>query len=180
MPQMKRASHASALPAGTIISWGGTAESLAVLEQAGWLKCDGSSVSLHQYPELFDAIGTTYGGNGAPNFSLPDLRGQFLRCVDDGKGVDPDSASRTNQSGSTVIGDAVGSFQRDQLRNHTHQVTYFAFITHSGNDISVLEPANSPQTTGQTQLNANPDGGGAESRPTNVYVYYLIASGQQS
>jgi microcystin-dependent protein len=182
MPQIKgKATSASALPAGTIITWAGTAESLPALQAAGWLKCDGSSVSLHKYPELFDAIGTTYGGNGAPNFNLPDLRGQFLRCVDDGKGVDPDSASRRNQSGSTVVGDTVGSFQTDQLRNHTHGVNYFANITYSGNDIAVLVPNFSGHITGQTTLNGGTvDGGGAESRPTNVYAYYLIASGQQS
>lgn len=55
----------------------------------GWLKADGTAVSRTTYANLFDAIGTTYGaGDGSTTFALPDLRGEFLRCVDDGKGVD--------------------------------------------------------------------------------------------
>ena len=46
----------------------------------GWLKCDGSPVSRSTYPALFAAIGTTYGaGDGSTTFSLPDLRGEFIR-----------------------------------------------------------------------------------------------------
>ena len=43
---------------------------------AGWLICDGRSVSSTDYPELYAVIGTTYGGYGT-NFQLPDLRGRF-------------------------------------------------------------------------------------------------------
>ena len=28
----------------------------------GWIECDGRTVSAQDYPDLFDAIGTTYGG----------------------------------------------------------------------------------------------------------------------
>ena len=56
---------------------------------AGWLKADGAAISRTTYAALFAAIGTTYGiGNGTSTFNLPDLRGEFLRCTDDGKGVD--------------------------------------------------------------------------------------------
>ena len=44
----------------------------------GWLVCDGRAVSRAAYPELFDAIGETYGaGNGANTFNLPNLIGRF-------------------------------------------------------------------------------------------------------
>lgn len=43
---------------------------------AGWLICDGRSVSSTDFPELYAVIGTTYGGYGS-NFQLPDLRGRF-------------------------------------------------------------------------------------------------------
>ncbi len=38
-----------------------------------WLRCDGRLVASTQYPELFNAIGTTFGGDGLA-FRLPDLR----------------------------------------------------------------------------------------------------------
>lgn len=42
----------------------------------GWLPCDGSFHRIDQYDELFMLIGTTYGGDGAATFAVPDLRGQ--------------------------------------------------------------------------------------------------------
>ena len=55
----------------------------------GWLKCNGAAISRTDYDDLFDSIGTTYGtGNGSTTFNLPDLRGEFIRCWDDGRGVD--------------------------------------------------------------------------------------------
>ena len=58
------------LPAGTITMFAGSTA------PAGWLICDGRSVSSTDYPELYAVIGTTYGGYGT-NFQLPDLRGRF-------------------------------------------------------------------------------------------------------
>ena len=47
----------------------------------GWAICDGRSVSRTTYHKLFESIGTTWGGNGNPNFNLPDLRGATIRGV---------------------------------------------------------------------------------------------------
>ena len=56
---------------------------------AGWLKADGAAVSRTTYAALFAAIGTTYGaGNGVSTFNLPQLGGEFIRCLDNGRGVD--------------------------------------------------------------------------------------------
>jgi len=45
----------------------------------GWLLCDGREVSRATYPQLFAALGTTYGnGDGSTSFNLPDYRGRFL------------------------------------------------------------------------------------------------------
>lgn len=48
----------------------------------GYLLCNGAAISRAQYPELFAAIGTTWGaGDGSSTFNVPDLRGYFLRGV---------------------------------------------------------------------------------------------------
>lgn len=44
---------------------------------SGWLECNGQSVSSVTYPKLYASIGTTFGGDGSPNFCLPDLSGNF-------------------------------------------------------------------------------------------------------
>jgi microcystin-dependent protein len=76
----------------------------------GWLECNGSAVSRTTYANLFAAIGETYGaGNGTTTFNLPDLRGQFVRGWDNGRGVDP--------------GRAVGSQQNSANQAHTHSAT---------------------------------------------------------
>lgn len=42
----------------------------------GWLACNGQSVPIAQNEPLYSVIGTTYGGDGATNFNMPDLRGR--------------------------------------------------------------------------------------------------------
>ena len=45
---------------------------------AGYLKCDGAAVGRETCPELFAAIGTTFGaGDGKTTFNLPNLIGRF-------------------------------------------------------------------------------------------------------
>lgn len=76
---------------------------------AGWLKANGAAVSRSTYATLFAAIGTTFGaGDGSTTFTLPDLRGEFIRGCDDGRGVD--------------AGRAIGTAQTDALQNITGSV----------------------------------------------------------
>jgi microcystin-dependent protein len=73
----------------------------------GWLHCNGAAVSRALYPNLFSLLGTTYGaGDTTTTFNVPDLRGEFLRGQDDGRGVDP---SRS-----------LGSSQADDNKSHSH------------------------------------------------------------
>lgn len=91
---------ANPMPAGSIISFAGATS------PDGFLICDGSAVSRTAYANLFAVIGTTYGaGNGTTTFNLPDLRGEFIRGADAGRGVDPGRALGTNQLASPVVGD---------------------------------------------------------------------------
>lgn len=74
---------------------------------SGWLKANGAAVSRTTYAGLFAAIGTTFGGgDGFNTFNLPDLRGEFLRGWDDGRGIDS--------------GRGFGSWQADELKSHAH------------------------------------------------------------
>lgn len=89
------------VPSGTVLYFAGSAA------PAGWLKANGAAVSRTAYAALFAAIGTTYGaGDGRSTFNLPDLRGEFLRGWDDGRGVD--------------TGRVFGSAQAHALQSHQH------------------------------------------------------------
>lgn len=72
----------------------------------GWLECNGTAVSRTTYAALFAAIGTTYGaGNGSTTFNLPDLRGEFVRGWDHGRGVDQYRNLGTWQKGTLQLTD---------------------------------------------------------------------------
>jgi microcystin-dependent protein len=43
---------------------------------AGWALCQGQLLPISEYPTLFNLIGTTYGGDGATTFALPNLQGR--------------------------------------------------------------------------------------------------------
>lgn len=120
----------------------------------GFLKANGSAVSRSTYAALFAAIGTLYGaGDGSTTFNLPDLRGEFIRGFDDGRGID--------------TGRAMGSAQADELKSHTHpyngSVYYYAAHPYgSGYDYI----AGTGSTTGTT--------GGTETRPRNIALLACI------
>lgn len=68
---------------------------------AGWLKANGAAVSRTTYAALFAVIGTVFGaGDGATTFNLPDLRGEFVRGWDDGRGVDATRTFASTQTGA--------------------------------------------------------------------------------
>lgn len=101
----------SAIPAGTVSAFAGATA------PAGYLLCDGGAISRAIYSDLYATIGTTYGtGDGSTTFNIPDLRGEFIRGLDGGRGIDTDTVvklgSTTNGSNSvtaiTTTGLSVG------------------------------------------------------------------------
>lgn len=72
---------------------------------SGWLAADGSAVSRNIYARLFSRIGTLYGpGDGSTTFNLPDMRGEFIRGVDNGRSADPLRVFGSSQVGTIVGG----------------------------------------------------------------------------
>lgn len=48
----------------------------------GWMFCEGQLLAISQNPDLFQVLGTTYGGNGQQTFALPDLRERVAVGID--------------------------------------------------------------------------------------------------
>lgn len=129
---------------------------------SGWLECDGSAVSRTAYAALFAVVGTTYGtGDGSTTFNIPDLRGEFIRGWDHGRGVD--------------AGRALGGAQADDFKAHQHD-----FSQYQGNGISSGAANGTPP---QNSDGVNPaagiywhteDTGGSETRPRNVALMPCI------
>lgn len=138
---------------------------------AGWLKANGAEVSRASYAALFAVIGTTFGaGDGSTTFKLPDLRGEFLRGLDDGRGVDS--------------GRALGTAQADQIQGHRHRM-YAAFydrVGGAGTGAAITQAAgnNTSQTGGDAireEISNGTNGTprtGEETRPRNVAMLACI------
>lgn len=65
---------------------------------AGWIEAAGQTVLRAAYPNLYTALSGLVATPDANSFTLPDLRGEFLRGWDHGRNVDPTRAFGTWQS----------------------------------------------------------------------------------
>ncbi|ENL3111861.1 phage tail protein [Escherichia coli] len=88
----------SALPVGVPVPWP------SATPPTGWLKCNGAVFSSEKYPNLAKAY---------PTLKLPDLRSEFIRGWDDGRGID--SGRNLLSAQNDAIQNIVGSFGRTQL-----------------------------------------------------------------
>lgn len=126
----------------------------------GYLSCNGAAVSRTTYLALFTAIGTAFGvGNGSTTFNLPDLRGEFVRGWDAGRGVDS--------------GRAFASFQNHLLQDHTHsyQTPNQASDLDRGTQSSAVSIDNLVfSTTGGPNSGSH----GVETRPRNIALQFCI------
>lgn len=126
---------------------------------AGYLVCNGSAISRTSFATLFSRIGTLYGvGDGTTTFNLPDLRGEFIRGADLGRGVD---------SGRTF-----GSSQTDELRSHRHGFDEAGFDNSGSADVtSRLTYDDGVPYAG---IVVSMFTGGVETRPRNIALLPCI------
>lgn len=132
----------------------------------GFLECNGSSLLRASYPALFSAIGTAYGSADGTHFTIPDLRGQFLRGWDNGRGVDS--------------GRAWASLQLDAMQGHIHQPSDGGnFLTRAGGSGSAI-PSGGGEVDDAVTGGPVTDGThgtpriASETRPTNVAAMFVI------
>lgn len=145
----------------------------------GWIKCDGRQISAAAYPALYAAIGTSWGGD-ASNFRVPDLRGVFLRGVDDGRGYDSGRALASLQNDATARPDNAFTGTTDIQGEHTHTYRRTDGIVDrnlpfnaDNNDGEQLDAQTNPSGAHSHAVSIT-GGGDAETRPVNVAVYYII------
>lgn len=103
---------------------------------AGWMFCNGQTLSIAQYTALFSLIGTTYGGNGTSTFNLPDLRGRLPVHQGQGPGLS-----------FYTIGQAAGvetvALNSTQMPQHSHALmasTATATLSSPTNNVTGAAP----------------------------------------
>lgn len=150
----------SALPVGVPVPW-----PLAAAP-AGWLKCNGAAFTAAQYPKL----ALVY-----PGLALPDLRGEFLRGWDDGRGVDAGRGLLSAQG--DAIRNITGKFGNTQLYPSIYREGAFGGIVENVSQTTGLTLA--PSGQGNGVINFSFDASivvpvASENRPRNIAFNYIV------
>lgn len=94
-----------------------------------FMACNGTSLNLSQYQALYALLGTTYGGNGQPNFSLPNLANRFpFGSAQLGGSASGAPNLANGQTGGSLAGTTpvtvTGTLTANNLPGHTHPATF--------------------------------------------------------
>ena len=166
---------------------------------SGYLECNGQTVNRTTYAALFAVIGVTYGaGNGSTTFEVPDLRGEFIRGFDNGKGTDSGRSIGTSQSAGfgqhlhaidlttsnkTLTGNVGGISQSYRIDGSANGVFSKAgnrnarLYGNSGGEASCgsfdMDASHDHTVTGNTD-NTGSTSNSNETRPRNIAMMYII------
>lgn len=144
----------------------------------GYLLANGTELLRTDYPFLWDYAqksgllvddserggfeGCWTKGDGAATFRIPDLRGEFLRALDNGRGID--ITTEIIEEVETTNERQAGSWQVDEFKSHVHpnQQTINSIVAYPGS----IAAGSVEGFTGET--------GGSETRPRNIaYPLYI-------
>ncbi|HBC9942641.1 TPA: tail fiber protein [Escherichia coli] len=146
----------SALPVGVPVPWP------SATPPTGWLKCNGAPFSAEEYPELAKAY---------PTNKLPDLRGEFIRGWDDGRGVDSGRVILSAQQDS--MQNVTGLIPNIYLENPSAYVQGALYLSGSGS--TPITPGSQPIQYRNLLLDASKVARtSAETRPRNISFNYIV------
>ncbi|EIP1027776.1 phage tail protein [Escherichia coli] len=151
----------SALPVGVPVPWP------SATPPTGWLKCNGAAFSAEEYPELAKAY---------PTNKLPDLRGEFIRGWDDGRGIDAGRVLLSIQTGMlekhrhiVVANDGYDTKDEWELATifkKTYTQGRGLDATNTGGSLIPSPTLHSRGSIGNT--------GGSETRPRNIAFNFIV------
>lgn len=161
------------IPVGIPMPWPGATP------PDGWIKCNGSPFSASDYPKLAQVF---------PSLRTPDLRGEFVRGWDDGRGIDSGRALLSTQQGSLMALSVSANTDDDRISiMHIYSPpSYEALISGVGMDSmngyqkvfgvnKLSSTLTAPDTTSPlgTTVTGNPAVGGV-ARPRNIAFNYIV------
>lgn len=173
----------ASVPIGTILPFAGDKI------PDGWLLCNGRSFPAADYQELAAVLGVT---GAKSTFAVPDLRGRFLRGVNDGAqdniGRDPD-ARKTGSFQDWATAKPRTIFKTDQKGSHNHRklasvltdgydtINFNKNVTdHTSHEVNLRKSGPQIADDGEHE-HSIVSGGDAETRPANVATRFIIHAG---
>ncbi len=158
----------SALPVGVPVPWP------SATPPTGWLKCNGAAFSSEKYPNLAKVY---------PTLKLPDLRGEFIRGWDDGRGIDS-GRSILSEQGYATEDHAHGLPSKSTVATDRSINFYFDEAWATSGNTGVIRWGNTSDAglpapnygTFKTykQSVANLGTAGLETRPRNIAFNYIV------
>lgn len=142
----------SAIPVGVPVPY-----PLAV-PPAGWMKCNGSSFNLTSFPSLAAVF---------PSGVLPDLRGEFIRGWDDGRGVDAGRGVLSSQGAQVGTFYARLAIISATLTGTGAKFTDSVQLGPTSSNITV-DNGNDENASGNVAINP------ADTRPRNIAFNYIV------
>ena len=161
---------------------------LITLAARGWIPADGRLLDKLAFPELYAALGKTWGEPVEPKqFRLPDARGVFLRGYSGSAGNDPDKDTRIAVGTGGPVGNRVGTYQLDALLDHghidpghSHGIPQYSGKNGAQGAFDQSAGAGLLSTTNDKSNIGRVDHARAsvETRPRNIAVYYFVYVGR--
>lgn len=132
---------------------------IVVFDPPGYLRCDGRTVNIADYPDLYEVIGTSFGGNATTTFVIPDMQANFLY----GKSNAPNQLNQT-------VGVDETKLTVEKLPSHRHSLTtlnhrHTGFESQRGNQVYNDDFNNSNNSGGKAIV-----GGGRQSIGSNYGI----------
>lgn len=163
------------VPTGAVMAFaGGSAPT-------GWLICNGAAISREVYSNLFAAIGATYGaGNGLTTFNLPDLRGEFVRGLDAGRGVDAGRVLGSSQASANLSHSHSGSSNETGAHTHSYTDTQVTpgesgtMPSDEGDWVKYSVASTTGSSGNHSHIITISNSGATEARPRNIAMNYII------
>lgn len=152
------------VPPGIILAFGGTRP------PTSWLLCDGVAYSSSAYPDLYNAIGTTFGSGGSGTFRVPDMRNRFARGWSSQRPIGVSEEDKIKGHEHRIISDNTTSSTKF-LTNDFNDVRFESAELSSGNKLLYGPVAENIELSATSAGDAEFDD---ESRPQNVTLQYII------
>lgn len=153
------------MPAGLVMYW----PALLSNVPTGWLLCDGAVVNIDDYPALFQALGTVYGGDGVTTFGLPDSVDRFIRSP--AAATDPGATG-----GSTQHKHAAGTLAAAAASAGAITLTKTTAAVQSGVGTTVVTDVTAAQGTHTHTLSgatADAEDAAASTTPEDIYPPFI-------